>query len=99
MSRPTRIVEKKLGRERAHGLYREGESRVTIDPRLKEKMMLWKTLHEWCHRHQLASRDAHARMEDGDEPAGRAIEEADVDRHAKDLMEMLWARGYRRVRL
>lgn len=99
MSRPTRVIEKKLGRERAHGLYREGESKITVDPRLPEKKLLWKTLHEWNHRHELASRDAHARMEDGEEFEGRAIEEYDVDTHSRDLMEMLWSRGYRRVRL
>ena len=97
--KPTRVIERKLGREKADGIYLVGQDTVTVDPRLKEKIMLWKTLHEWCHRHDLASRDAHARMEDGDEAGGRAIEEADVDRHAADLAEMLWRRGYRRVRL
>jgi hypothetical protein len=38
-------------------------------------------------------------MEDGDMDAGRAIEEADVSIHSKDLGEMLWRAGYRRVRM
>ncbi|MEO6846180.1 MAG: hypothetical protein ABI443_02435 [Chthoniobacterales bacterium] len=96
---PTRIKEKKLGRERAHGLHRAGSRDIEIDPRLKEFQRLMITLHEWMHRHDLASVDTHSRMEDGDMAAARAIEEADVDIHSKDLAHMLWHAGYRRVHL
>jgi len=95
----TKLVERKLGRERAEGIYQPGESKVTVDPRLKEFNRLETTIHEWMHRHDLASADAHARTEDGEEEAGRAIEEADVLIHSKDLAGMLWRAGYRRVRM
>ena len=97
--KPTRCRERKLGREKAHGLHVEGENVVTLDPRLSERDRLRIMLHEWFHRHSLASRDAHARMEDGDEEAGRAIEEADVAVHSADLESLLRSQGYRRVRL
>ncbi|MBU3720755.1 MAG: hypothetical protein FGM22_08365 [Burkholderiaceae bacterium] len=92
-------MEKKLGREAAHGMYVEGTNVLYVDPRQREKQRLMVTLHEWMHRHDLASADAHARMEDGDEAAGRAIEEADVADHSRDLADLLWRLGYRRVRL
>jgi hypothetical protein len=95
----SRVVERKLGRERAHGLHEAGTKTLVLDPRLKERHRLRVLIHEWFHRHDLASRDAHARMEDGDEESGRAIEEADVARLSADLEALMTAQGYRRVRL
>jgi hypothetical protein len=95
----TKIVEKKLGRHKAVGVYFEGDSHVTVDPRLKERHRLEITIHEWLHRHDIASAECHSRMEDGDLAAGRAIEEADVEKHCADLAAMLWKAGYRRVRM
>jgi hypothetical protein len=95
----TKIVEKKLGRHKALGVYFDGDSHVTVDPRLKERERLEITLHEWLHRHDLASAECHSRMEDGDVDVGRAIEEADVWKHSADLAAMLWKAGYRRVRM
>jgi hypothetical protein len=95
----TKIVEKKLGRHKALGVYFDGDSHVTVDPRLKELKRLEITLHEWMHRHELASADAHARIDDGEIVEGHAIEEADVWKHSADLAAMLWKAGYRRVRM
>jgi hypothetical protein len=95
----SRVVERKLGRERADGLHHAGTKTIVLDPRLKERKRLRILLHEWFHEKDLASRDAHARMDDGDDAAGRAIEEADVALHAADLESLITAQGYRRVRL
>lgn len=46
-----KIVEKKLGRERAWGQSYAGEKMIEIDPRLRSKRRLTVLLHEALHVH------------------------------------------------
>ena len=44
-----RIIEKKLGRERAWGQRESGDNRIQIDPRLKSQRRMTIVLHEALH--------------------------------------------------
>lgn len=47
--RKLKIVERKLGKEQAVGLYYVGESRIEIDPRQSPKKFLNTLIHELMH--------------------------------------------------
>jgi len=51
MKLPARIKleERKLGREKAHGLAHNGEDRIEVDPSQSSKMRLDTVLHEGIH--------------------------------------------------
>lgn len=49
MKRKLRIIEKKLGKEKAFGLYYIGENRIEIDPRQSPKKYLNTLIHECLH--------------------------------------------------
>jgi hypothetical protein len=54
MPRPRKrlkVVEKKLGRERAWGQAYKGEKMIEIDPRMKSKQRLNVLIHEALHIH------------------------------------------------
>ena len=44
-----KIVERKLGREQAHGQYFPGSQTIELDPRLNGKKMLETAVHEALH--------------------------------------------------
>lgn len=49
MKPKVKVAERKLGRERAWGLYWFGENQIEIDPRLRGKRRLHVLLHEAFH--------------------------------------------------
>ena len=50
MARKTiKVVEKKLGRERARGTACSETGEIEIDPRLDSKTYMGTTIHEWLH--------------------------------------------------
>jgi len=78
----SKVVEKKLGREKAYGMVHDTsnpKSHILIDPRQKPKSYLGTLIHEKLH---LMFPD---------------WSETKVKKAEKELATLLWANGYRKV--
>jgi hypothetical protein len=95
--RKPKIVERKLGKERAWGIatYHYDERKrnvIEIDPRLSARRHLEVMCHEALHL-------ALPHLTDTGNDADNAKGEAEVDRLGKIVSEALWLANYRRVHL
>ena len=86
MAKKTIVIERKLGRHQADGVYWESlkkneDNLIELDPRLKSKDYLETAIHEKFH------------------DMFKDMSEKDVLKFSKQLCKFVWNLGYRRIHL